>query len=214
MKNLSRKMKSLTDFSPGNRLAVTIFLQIAICTVLIFSVTPGVAQAKTLTLGHTVPPSHVWHKVAVRFADNLAKASGRQDEAEGGSAAESWATNRRCSAWPNPAPFAFTILPAGFSFQSGRVPVGLVSALISLQDVKEAGEAVKLPAADQMLKKLERHGVIGVGYLFAGQRHVLSVKEVKTPADLVNKKIPRLPQPHFQRLVAGQRRGGHRPAPG
>ena len=37
------------------------------------------AQAENLRLGHVTPPSHIWHKVSERFADNLGRETGGED---------------------------------------------------------------------------------------------------------------------------------------
>ncbi len=65
------------------------------------------------------------------------------------------------------------------------------------EDVQQAGDSASLPSAQEMLKRLEPNSVVGLGYMFAGQRHVLAVKEVKSPADLINKKIRAFPSPIF-----------------
>ena len=47
---------------------------------LVFTFTATASQAASLKLGHTVPPSHVWHKVAERFANSLQeKSNGKFD---------------------------------------------------------------------------------------------------------------------------------------
>jgi TRAP-type C4-dicarboxylate transport system substrate-binding protein len=48
-----------------------------------------------------------------------------------------------------------------------------------------------------MLTNLEPHGVVGLGYTFAGMQHVLSVAPVNSPGDLTNKKIRTFPSPIF-----------------
>ena len=190
-----RNVKSRTDFMSHTRLSVAIVLTIFIAVFLVTGLLPGTGHAKTLTLGHTVPPSHVWHKTAVRFAENLEKMSNGKmklkvvplsklgNEPQMFSMAQSGAIN-------------FTILPAAFVANREESLLGWFLPYL-FKDVQQAGDAAVLPAAQQMLKNLEKQNVIGIGYIFAGMRHVLAVNEVKSPADLVNKKIRAFPSPIF-----------------
>ena len=48
-----------------------------------------------------------------------------------------------------------------------------------------------------MLKRLEPHGLVGLGYTFAGMRHVLSLQPVASAKDLANKTIRSFPSPLY-----------------
>lgn len=48
-----------------------------------------------------------------------------------------------------------------------------------------------------MLKRLEASGLVGLGYTYAGMRHVLSLNPVATPKDLAGKKIRAFPSPIY-----------------
>jgi TRAP-type C4-dicarboxylate transport system substrate-binding protein len=171
------------------------FLKIFIAIFLMASAAPASVQAETQTLGHTVPPNHVWHKVAMRFADNLAAAS--QDKFSLKVVPfQKLGNEPQLFSMVQSGAIAFTILPAAFLSNREESLLGWFLPYI-FEDVKQAGEAAALPAADRMLKNLETHGVVGVGYMFAGMRHVLSVKPVNSPDDLANKKIRAFPSPIF-----------------
>jgi TRAP-type transport system periplasmic protein len=65
------------------------------------------------------------------------------------------------------------------------------------RDVEHATLAASTPAALEMLTRLEPHGMVGLGYAFAGMRHVLSLAPAATPQDLANKKIRAFPSPIY-----------------
>jgi TRAP-type C4-dicarboxylate transport system substrate-binding protein len=65
------------------------------------------------------------------------------------------------------------------------------------KDVEHASRAAATPAAKEMLKRLEPHGMVGLGYVFAGMRHVLALQPVKSAKDLANKKVRSFPSPIY-----------------
>lgn len=152
-------------------------------------------EARTLKLGHTVPPSHVWHKVADRFATNLADASGGNMKIKINPLSKLGTEPQMVSMLQSGA-LQFSILPVGV--MSNREASMLAWFLPYLFDnVEKAGAAADLPASRQMLKNLEKHGLVGIGYTFAGMRHVLSVEPITSPEDLAKKKIRAFPSPIF-----------------
>lgn len=152
-------------------------------------------QAETLRLAHIVPPSHVWHQVAERFATNLEKDS-----------AGRFVTKISPQAKLGRDPQLIKLLQSG-GIQLAILTVGDLSnrseALqawflpYTFKDVAHAGAAARTPAAREMLAQLESQGMVGLGYAFAGMRHVLSVKPVGSPDDLRNKKIRSFPNEIF-----------------
>ena len=67
----------------------------------------------------------------------------------------------------------------------------------TFKDVAHATRATQTPAAKEMLKRLEPHGLVGLGWAFAGMRHVLSLQPVASSKDLANKKIRSFPSPIY-----------------
>jgi TRAP-type C4-dicarboxylate transport system substrate-binding protein len=152
------------------------------------------AEARELRMGVITPPSHVWTKVANRIAEKL-------PEATGGS-------------------LTLAVFPAGQlgseqemfqQLSTGLLDSGLMTAAItslrapSMQgwftpylftDVSAAITAADTPAAKDMLAELDAAGLHGMGYTFAGMRHIL-MKDAPamTTADLANKKIRIVPFP-------------------
>lgn len=155
------------------------------------------ADARELRFGLITPPSHVWTKVAQRIAERLPEASDGALEV--------------------------TVFPAGqlgseqemFQQMSfGLLDVGLMTAAITslrapsmsgwftpylFDGVPEAIAAAETPAAGEMLDELSRANLVGLGYTFAGMRHIL-LREgvVASAADLQNKKIRIVPFPAGQ----------------
>jgi TRAP-type C4-dicarboxylate transport system substrate-binding protein len=152
------------------------------------------AEARELRMGVITPPSHVWTKVANRIAEKL-------PEATGGS-------------------LTLAVFPAGQlgseqemfqQLSTGLLDSGLMTAAITslrapsmqgwftpylFKDVSAAIAAANTPAAQDMLTELDAAGLHGMGYTFAGMRHIL-MKDAPamTTADLANKKIRIVPFP-------------------
>lgn len=152
------------------------------------------AEARELRMGLITPPSHVWTRVAERMAEKL-------PEATGGS-------------------LTLAVFPGGQlgleqemfqQMSSGLLDSGLMTAAItslrapSMQgwftpylfaDVTKAAATAESPAAQEMLDQLQAAGLVGLGYTFAGQRHIL-LKDAaaRSPADLADKKIRIVPFP-------------------
>lgn len=152
-------------------------------------------QAQTLKLGHVTPPSHVWHQVSEKINENVQEKSAGKMKVE-----------------VSPLSKLGTEAQMINLLQSGAMPLGVLTlgaltnrdeALIGwsmpylFDDVEHATQATKLEAAQKMLENLEAHGMIGVGYAFAGMRHVLSTKPVKGPSDLVGQKVRAFPSSIF-----------------
>lgn len=154
----------------------------------------GQAWAEELKMGLITPPSHVWTRAAQRFADTLKERSG--------------------------GALTVAIFPAGQlgaepemfqQMQAGLLDMGIMTgALTSLREpsiqgwftpflftsVEQAAAAAKTPAAQQMLANLDKIGLKGLGYSFAGMRHILKREgTVGSLGDLKGQKIRIVPFP-------------------
>ncbi|MGQ9365472.1 TRAP transporter substrate-binding protein [Azospirillum sp. ST 5-10] len=152
------------------------------------------ANAEELKMGLITPPQHVWTKAAQHFADALKEKSG--------------------------GALTVAIFPGGQlgnepemfqQMQTGLLDMGIMTAsLTSLRepsitawfspflfgDVTEAMAATKTPAAQEMLSGLKKVGLEGLGYTFAGMRHILLREQPVTALDdLKGKKIRIVPFP-------------------
>jgi TRAP-type transport system periplasmic protein len=161
---------------------------------LMTSVAAIAAEARELRLGVITPPSHVWTKVANRIAEKLPEATGGD--------------------------LTVAVFPAGQlgseqemfqQMSAGLLDSGLMTAAItslrapSLQgwftpylfaDVSQAIKATETPAASAMLQQLDAAGLHGLGYTFAGMRHIVMKDAPATNAAmLANKKIRIVPFP-------------------
>lgn len=201
MRKICRKMLSVSIVrvlqqkarSPFPTIVFAVFILLGICT--------EAVQAQTLMLGHTVPPSHVWHQVALRFSDNLATASqGKMKVAV--TPLSKLGNEQQMFSMVQSGAITFSILPVGFLSNREESLLGWFLPY-QFHDVQQAGAAADLPAAKQMLKNLESHGVVGLGYMFAGMQHILSVKPINSPKDLINKKVRTFPSPIFNDWLLG-----------
>ena len=155
------------------------------------------AEARELRIGLITPPSHVWTKVANRMAERLPDVTGGK--------------------------LTMAVFPAGQlgseqeQFQqmsAGLLDGGIMTAAItslrapSLQgwftpylftDVASAIPATRTAAAQEMLDELSGAGLVGLGYTFAGMRHILMRDALITSADdLQGQKIRIVPFPAMQ----------------
>lgn len=153
------------------------------------------ASAEMLKLGHITPPSHVWHKVSERIAGNLGEASGGKLKVSV-SPLQKLGNEGQMINLMQAGAVQFAVLTAGGLANREESFLGW-SLPYTFRDVAHATAASKTPAAQEMLKRLEPHGLVGLGYTFAGMRHVLSLDPVKSPADLANKKIRAFPSPIY-----------------
>lgn len=159
------------------------------------SILASTGWAQTLKLGHVTPPSHVWHQVAEDMGQKLSTATnGKMKIAV--SPLSKLGTEAQMVNLMQSGAQHFGIMTAGAlanreeSFQGWALPY-------AFKDVAHAAKAANTPAAKEMLKRLETHGMVGLGYTFAGMRHVLAVSPVASSADLQNKKIRSFPSPIY-----------------
>lgn len=167
----------------------------AIACTSLFALGVPTASAQTLKLGHITPPTHVWHQVSEKIASNLEQAS---------------AGKYKVAVSPlqklgNEAQM-INLMQAGAQ-QLGIFTVGGLSnreeSLLAwslpyvFKDVGQATRAAAAPAAQEMLKRLDKQGLVGLGYAFAGMRHVLSLQPVASAKDLANKKVRSFPSPIY-----------------
>lgn len=172
-----------------------VFTRVAATAALLLGCAAPLARADTLKLGHIVPPSHVWHQVSEQFAAEL-------DRTSAGKLKISVSPLQKLG---NEAQM-IQLMQAGAQ-QLGVFTVGALSnreeSLLgwslpyAFKDVAQASRAAATPAAQEMLKRLQPHGLVGLGYAFAGMRHVLSTQPVASARDLAHKKLRSFPSPIY-----------------
>ncbi|MDO5643714.1 MAG: TRAP transporter substrate-binding protein DctP, partial [Paracoccus sp. (in: a-proteobacteria)] len=155
------------------------------------------AEARELRMGLITPPGHVWTQVAERMAENLAASD---------------ATELTLAVFPagqlGTEQEMFQQLGTGL-LDSGLMTVGISSLRAPslagwftpylFDDVSAAAAAAQTEAAQDMLAEFEAAGLVGLGYTFAGMRHILMRDGlIDEQADLANKKIRIVPFPAMQ----------------
>lgn len=153
------------------------------------------ASAQTLKLGHITPPTHVWNKVAEKIATDLDKATGGKTKVAVSPLQKLGNEAQMINLMQAGAQQLGIFTVGGLSnreesFQAWSLPY-------VFKDVAHATRVASTPAAQEMLKRLDKQGLIGLGYAFAGMRHVLSLQPVASAKDLANKKIRSFPSPIY-----------------
>lgn len=154
----------------------------------------GPVSAAELRMATIAPGGHVWLKVAERVNDTL-KNRPEADlkinifpSAQLGQEAE---TLQQVQAGLIDMTY---VTIAGLSVREPAMNGWFTPYL--MKDVVHAGKAANTPAAGEMLKRLERQGMVGLGYVFAGMRQILTRDQPATgAADLARKKIRITPFP-------------------
>ncbi|MFS0644087.1 TRAP transporter substrate-binding protein [Siminovitchia sp. 179-K 8D1 HS] len=159
-------------------------------------------ETKTFKISHVTQESHVWHKTAEKFGEELEKLSdGRMNveiypasqlglekdmvqQLETGSLEFGFLTNAYMSTRQD-------------SLNAWFMP-------FTFKNLEEAAAMRDSDAAKKMLEELDSQGLVGLDFMFAGNRHVL-LKDgaVNSPADLKGKKIRIIGSPAMQDFWEG-----------
>lgn len=162
---------------------------------LAFAATAFTAQAQTLKLGHVTPPTHVWHQVSEKINADLQKASGGKMKVDVSPLSKLGNESQMIQLLRSGALQMGVLTVGGLS---NREEAFLAWSLpYTFKDVAHATRATQTPAAKEMLKRLEPHGLVGLGWAFAGMRHVLALQPVANAKDLSGKKIRSFPSPIY-----------------
>ncbi|MCS6997267.1 MAG: TRAP transporter substrate-binding protein, partial [Casimicrobiaceae bacterium] len=156
---------------------------------------PLVASAQNLKLAHITPPTHVWHQVAEKIATDLDRASGGKMRIAVNPLAK-LGNEAQVVTLMQAGAVQFSILTAAGLANREESLLGW-SLPYTLKDVAHAARVAQTPPAREMLKRLEANGLVGLGYTFAGMRHVLATQPVTAAKDLSGKKIRAFPSPIY-----------------
>lgn len=148
-------------------------------------------------LAHITPPTHTWHLAAEKFKEELDKRSGGRMKLE-----------------IYPSSQLGTEPDMVQQIAAGSVDFGLITAAylssrspsfaawftpFAFPDLKSANEARQTEVAKKILGTLDEQGLVGLDYLFAGQRVMLfKDKEVLKPEDMKGLKLRVTPSPPLQ----------------
>lgn len=161
------------------------------------SADPSAGATYSFKLTHITQPTHVWHQTAEKFAEELKTRSDNRMTVE--------------------------IYPAGQlgpekdmvqQLETGALDFGLITngymstRLESLNawfmpfvfdNLEEATQARSSEPAKEMLKALDNQGLVGMDFMFAGNRHILMKQSiVSSPEDAKGKKVRILGSPAIQ----------------
>lgn len=145
-------------------------------------------------LAHITAPDHMWHKAAEKFKEELDKRS-----------------DGRMKLDIYPSSQLGTEADMVQQIGAGSVDFGLITAAYlssrspsfaawltpyAFKDLHEANEARSAEVSKKILATLEEQGLIGLDYLFAGQRVMLfKDREVLKPEDMAGLKLRVTPSP-------------------
>lgn len=154
----------------------------------------GFATADELRISTPTPPPHIFTKTANNMADALA--ASEQDDT-----LKVFPVNKLGN-----VPTVLSLLQSG-ALEMAIVPVGDLANRdpaffgwflpYQFENLAEAGAAAQSAPAQEMLGRLDRQGLKGLGYVFPGQRHVLSKGEINDVSDLSGLKIRAFPNDIF-----------------
>ncbi len=160
-----------------------------------FTVLAASVSAQSLKLGHITPPTHVWHQVSEKIAADLDKASGGKMKMAV-SPLQKLGNEAQMIQLMQAGAMQFGVFTVGGLSNREEAFLGWSLPYV-FKDVAHATRAAGTPAAREMLKRLEPHGMVGLGYTFAGMRHVLSLQPITSAKDLANKKVRSFPSPIY-----------------
>lgn len=154
-------------------------------------------ETKTFKISHVTQESHIWHKTAEKFGEELETLS-----------------NGRMNVDIYPASQLGQEKDMVQQLETGSLDFGfLTNAYMStrqeslnawfmpftFKNLEEAAALRESAAAKQMLEELSSQGLIGMDFAFAGNRHILLKNgHVASPGDLKGKKIRIIGSPAMQ----------------
>ncbi|TMW70760.1 TRAP transporter substrate-binding protein [Alteribacter natronophilus] len=154
-------------------------------------------ETYSFKLAHITPTSHMWHEAAERFGEELEEMS-----------------DGRMTLEIYPASQLGTEGDMVQQIEAGSIDFGLITAAYlssrsnafsawftpyAFETLEEAHEARQSDVAKDILGTLEEQGLIGLDYLFAGQRVMLfRDREVQSPEDMEGLTLRVTPSPPLQ----------------
>jgi len=154
----------------------------------------GVVSAERIKFSTPTPPPHIFTKSANKFANELTAQSNFKTKVH---PLNKLGNVPAVISLLQSGALEFAIVPAGdlarheVSFYAWFLPY-------TFSGVAAAGAAANTRSAQTMLERLDKLGMIGLGYIFPGQRHVLSKTAISSTSDLANKKVRAFPNEIFE----------------
>jgi tripartite ATP-independent transporter DctP family solute receptor len=154
-------------------------------------------KTKTFKIAHVVQESHVWNATAEKFGEELRELSdGRFDITIHPASSLGTEADMVQQLETGAIDFGF-MTNAYMSTREESLNAWFMPYLFS--DLKEATEMRGTEPVQQMLDSLSSQGLVGLDFMFAGNRHVLMTKSfAESPEDLKGKKIRIIGSPAMQ----------------
>jgi len=170
---------------------------VTVGAILALAAAPAFAQSIDLRLATGTPPSHVWTKAAQHFADGISEAT------EGAVTVAIFPASQLGPESDLLQQMTVGVLDMAIvsaAANSARTPAFAAwFAPFTINDVAATIEISKSATAQEILDELAPQGILGLGYVFAGMRHILMAKDsVAGLEDLQGKKIRITPFPAAQ----------------
>lgn len=153
------------------------------------------SYAETLRLGHVTPPSHIWHKTAVRFSQNLQRLSNNKFNIKIYPLSKLGGDEQMVDLLQSGAIQFAVLTAANLSNRSPSMNAWFLPYVFS--SMEESISAVNTPEAQAILKDLEKQNLIGLGYSMVGMRVLISTMPVNDLTVLHNQKIRSYPNELF-----------------
>ncbi|GAB7386415.1 TRAP transporter substrate-binding protein [Bacillaceae bacterium] len=154
-------------------------------------------QSYTFKLTHVTQPTHVWHKTAEKFNEELQKRSNGRMKVDIFPASQ-LGTEKDMMQQLESGTIDFGFMTNGYMSTRSESLNGWFMPFL-FENLEQASKARETEAAKQMLKELEKQGLIGMDFIFAGNRHVLMKSgSVSKPEDLKGKKVRIIGSPAIQ----------------
>lgn len=160
-----------------------------------FILTLSSAKASELKLGHVTPPSHIWHKVAQRFDQNLRSASQGTFSIHIYPLSKLGGDDQMVDLLQSGAIQLGIITAGGLSNRSPSMNAWFLPYLFD--NIEQASTMAHTAEARALLDELSKHNLVGLGYTLAGMRHLITTRPVSKLADVKNQKIRAFPNPLF-----------------
>lgn len=142
----------------------------------------------TFRLAHITQPTHIWHKTAEKFNDELKARSNGRMELDIFPASQ-LGPEKDMVQQLETGTLDFAIISGGYlSTRSEGFNAWFMPFLF--KDLEQAVQARNSEPAMNILKELDKQGILGMDYIFAGNRHIMMKNTTVTkPEDLKAKKI-------------------------
>lgn len=157
----------------------------------------GEGKEYTFKIAHVVQESHIWHQTALKFGEELEKLSDGRMKIEVFPSSQLGVEADMVQQLENGAIDMGMMTNAYMSTREASLNAWFMPYLF--ENLEAAAEMRKSDEAKQMLEALSSQGLVGLDFIFAGNRHILMKDSfVASPEDLKGKKVRIIGSPSMQ----------------